>query len=136
MQEYLVEGPYRVRPLHRYLDMSADPIEVLRNRQNDSRLGPIVREALKFLRGAEFVFHQSPRRGQSSLSVARMYSIRMKRIMKPGIVGLEESIRSLEQREITVCLSVVETEKGLISVWLEKDSAKLIAVVVMKFGSE
>jgi len=103
--------------------------------QNDEKLGAIVRETLEFIKGASVKSWQSPGTGQSSFSVARMYKVRMKqKTYRPeAFIGIEESVSSLSIRDITVHLSVIETDQGVVSVWLTDDQGPPIGIVVGKF---
>jgi hypothetical protein len=116
-------------------DMRVDPIDVLRRYENDAELGNVAREALQFVEGSEFKFLQSPGPGQSSRSVVRMYKIRMglPKFKRDAFIGLEESIKSLSEQEVTVHLSVIETEKGVISLWLADTSGVPAGIVIAKF---
>jgi hypothetical protein len=64
-----------------------------------------------------------------------MYEIRrsLKKFQRNAFVGLEESIESLRQRDVNVHLAAIETEKGVISLWLTDESRSPIAVVIAKF---
>jgi hypothetical protein len=116
--------------------MNINPIDVLRKHQGEPALGPVVKQALQFLEGAKFKFLQSSGPGQSSLSVVRMYEVRkgLKRFQRNAFLGLEESIESLRKRDINVHLSAIETEKGVISIWLTDDVSPPVGVVIVKFG--
>ena len=115
--------------------MSIDPIHVLRASQGEPRLGSIATQALRFLEDAQCRFLQSPGPGQSSLSVVRMYEIRksLKGFHQHAFMGLDESIASLSERDVNVHLSVIETEKGLVSLWLTDQSNSPVAIIVAKF---
>jgi len=117
--------------------MSIDPVNVLRKHQHDPELGVVAKQALQFLDGAECKFLQSPGPGQSSLAVVRMYEIRksLKRFQRSAFIGLEESIRSLGERDVNVHLSVIETEKGVVSIWLANESSRPVGIIVAKFES-
>jgi len=118
--------------------VNVDPIDILKKYENESKLGAVAREALQFVERSEFKFRQSRGPGQSSHSVVRMYKVRMglEKFKKDAFTGLEESIQSLSEREVTVHLSVIETEKGLISVWLADSSGPPIGIVIAKFASQ
>jgi hypothetical protein len=115
--------------------MNISPIDVLRNYRDESKLGSVARQALQFLEGTQCKFLQSSGSGQSSLSVVRMYEIRMslKKFQRNAFIGLEESIESLRQRDVNVHLSAIETEKGVISLWLTDKSSPPVGVVIAKF---
>jgi hypothetical protein len=121
----------------RYLEMNADPISLLSKYQDEPDLGPVAKEALRFIEGAQCKFLQSPGPGQSSLSVVRMYEIRkaLKKFQRSAFIGLEESIESLRRRDIRVHLCAIETEKGAISLWLIDESSPPVGIVVAKFDS-
>jgi hypothetical protein len=108
----------------------------LRRYDNDAKLGSVFTEALQFVEGSEFKFLQSSGPGQSSRSVVRMYKIRMglPNFKRYAFVGLEESIKSPSEREITVHLSVIETEKGVISLWLADSLGPPLGIVIAKFA--
>ncbi|MGB9330140.1 MAG: hypothetical protein WCB10_05170 [Steroidobacteraceae bacterium] len=118
--------------------MNVDPIAILRRYENDPKLGAVAREALQFIEGSEFRFQQSPGPGQSSHSIVRMYKIRMHlpKFKRDAFIGLEESIKSLSEHEITVHLSVIETEKGVVSVWLADSSGPPLGIVIAKFVTQ
>jgi hypothetical protein len=67
-----------------------------------------------------------------------MYKIRMslEKFKTDAFIGLEESIKSLSESEVTVHLSVIETEKGVISVWLEDRPGPPVGIVIAKFVSQ
>jgi hypothetical protein len=115
--------------------MSFDLINILKAHQSEKKLGAIAKEALKFIDGAVIKSWQSPGVGQSSLSVANMYKIRMKhKTQKPeAFLGLEESISSLTANDLTVHLSVIETSHGVVSVWLLDGQGPPVGIVVGKF---
>jgi hypothetical protein len=118
--------------------MNVDPIDILRRYENDAKLGNVAREALQFVEGSEFKFLQSLGPGQSSHSVVRMYKIRMglAKFKRDAFFGLEETIKVLNEQEVTVHLSVIETEKGVISLWLVDSSAPPAGIVIAKFVSQ
>jgi len=47
-------------------------------------------------------------------------------------VGLNESIEALSEREVTVHLSVIETKKGPISLWLADNSNTPVGIVIAR----
>jgi hypothetical protein len=80
---------------------------------------------------------QSPGPGQSSLAVVRMYEIRksLRNFRKSAFIGLDESIESLRKRDVNVHLSAIETEKGVVSLWLTDESSPPVAIVIARFES-
>ncbi len=115
--------------------MNINPIEVLRNHKDEPKLGCVIRQALQFIEGAQCKFLQSSELGQSSLSVVRMYEIRksLKKFQRDAFIGLEESIESLRQRDMNVHLCAIETEKGVISLWLTDERSPPAGVIIAKF---
>lgn len=115
--------------------MNGDAIEVLRRHQDDSKLGMIAKEALRFVEGAKCKFLQADGPGQSSFAVVRMYEIRrsLKKFKPDAFIGLMESIESLRECDVNVHLSVVETELGVISLWLTRQPDSLLGIVISKF---
>ncbi len=118
--------------------MNVDPIDILRRYEDDAELGGVARAALQFVEASEVRLLQCPGPGQSSGSVVRMYKIRMglPKFKSDAFIGLEESIKSLGQHEVTVHLSVIETEKGVISLWLGDSSGTPAGIVIAKFVSQ
>lgn len=115
--------------------MSIDPVSILRKHQHEPALGSVAKQAIGFLESAECKFLQSPGPGQSSFDVVRMYEIRMslKKFRRDAFIGLEESIKSLGERDINVHLAVIETEKGLISIWLADETDSPMGIIITKF---
>lgn len=115
--------------------MNIDPTNILRVHQDDPSLGVIAKQALLFVEGASCKFPQAGGPGQSSLAVVRMYEIRkgLKNFKSNAFVGLEESIKCLRECGVGVHLSVIETEKGIISLWLAEESGLLLGIVIAKF---
>ena len=115
--------------------MNIDPLEVLRNYRDEPKLGSVASQALHFLEGTQCKFLHSSGRGQSSLWVARMYEIRksLEKFRRDAFFGLEESIESLRQVDVNVHLWAIETEKGIVSVWLMDESSPPVGVVIAKF---
>jgi hypothetical protein len=115
--------------------MTINPINILRRHQDEPKLGAVAREALAFLEGAQCRFLQSPGPGQSASSVIRMYEIRrsLKKFKESAFLGLQESIDSLREHDVTVHLSAIETEKGIVSLWLQNESSPPVAIVIAKF---
>lgn len=115
--------------------MNINPIEVLRNYQDEPNLGSVAKQALRFLEGAQCKFLQSSGPGQSSISVVRMYEIRksLEKFRRSAFVGLEESIESLRKRDVNVHLSAIETEKGIISLWITDESSSPVGIVIARF---
>jgi hypothetical protein len=115
--------------------MSDHLLNILAANQNDEKLGTVAKEALEFVKGTTVKSWQSPGTGQSSLSVANIYKIRMKHeTYRPeAFLGLEDSISSLAAKDVTVHLSVIETEQGLVSVWLVDDQSPPVGIIVGKF---
>ena len=134
-QNFWCRGRFPVPALREYPEMSLDLISVLKKYQDEPKLGSISRQVLQFVEGTQCKFLQSPGPGQSSRSVVRMYEIRkgLNGFHSNAFVGLQESIESLNQRDVTVHLSVIETEKGVVSVWLVDEASPPLAIVLAKF---
>ncbi len=117
--------------------MDNDLFEILRRSENDAKLGAVAKEALQFVGGAKYKILQTPGPGKTSSSVVRMYKIRMglEKFKRDAFAGLDETIEALRERERTVHLSVIEMEKGVISVWLA-DSGQPVGIVIAKFVSK
>jgi hypothetical protein len=66
-----------------------------------------------------------------------MYKIRrsLPKFNHNAFVGLSEAIESVSERDVNVHLAVIETEKGLISLWLASASGVPIAIVTAKYES-
>ena len=119
------------------LEMNIDPINTLRSYRDEPNLGAIARQALQFIEGAQSRVLQSPGPGQSSLAVVRMYEIRksLRKFQQNAFVGLDESIESLRKRDVNVHLSAIETEKGVVSLWLTDESSPPVGIVIARFES-
>lgn len=115
--------------------MNNDLIDILKTHQSDRALGKVAQKALAFIQGSTAKSWKSPGTGESSLSVANTYKIRIKhKTHQPeAFFGLEESILSLTATEVMVHLSVAETDQGVVSVWLADDRITPVAIVVGKF---
>jgi hypothetical protein len=50
-----------------------------------------------------------------------------------AFVGLSESLRSLSEHDVTVHLSAIETQKGIVSVWLADERGPPVAIVIARF---
>jgi hypothetical protein len=120
-----------------YLEMNVDPINTLRSCQDEPNLGAIAKQALQFIEGAQSRVLQSPGPGESSLAVVRMYEIRksLKKFQQNAFIGLDESIESLRKRDVKVHLSAIETEKGVVSLWLTDESSPPVGIVIARFVS-
>jgi hypothetical protein len=72
--------------------------------------------------------------GQSSFDIAETYRLRMSldKFKKENFSGLEESIECLSRDDVTVHLCVVESENGVIALWLTDHSSVPVSVVVIK----
>lgn len=118
--------------------MDIDLFDLLKRSEYDVKLGPVAEEALRFVGAAEYKILKTPGPGQSSFSVVRMYRVRMglERFDRDAFVGLDESIEVLSEREVTVNLSVIEMEKGIISIWLSNSSGRPVGIVIAKFISK
>jgi hypothetical protein len=114
--------------------MSLDAMEFLRRWQDEPTLGPIARQAVRFLDGLEYNVLQSPGAGQSSFSVAKMYEIRkrLKGFKTDAFSGLQESIASLQRQDVKVHLCLIETGKGLISIWFTDESNPPLGIVLAR----
>lgn len=118
--------------------MDIDLFDILRLSENDAKLGAVTKEALEFFGGAKYKILQTPGPGQTSSSVVRMYKIRMglEKFKRDAFIGLDESIEALSEREVMVHLSVIEMEKGVISVWLADSFSPPVGIVIAKFVSK
>jgi hypothetical protein len=116
--------------------MDTNILDILKRSQNDPKLGAVISKALQFIGDSEYKILQTPGPGQTSSSVVRMYQIRMglPKFKREAFIGLDESILRLGEREVTVHLSVVEMEKGLVSVWLTDGSSPPIGVVISEYA--
>jgi len=116
--------------------MSNDLIKILESHQNDQLLGSLAKEAVEFIRGSTIKYSRSSGSGHSSLSIAKIYKLRLKRKTKrPGaVLGLEESISSLSAQDVTVYLSHIETDRGIVAIWLSEDQSNLAAIVLLNFS--
>jgi hypothetical protein len=116
--------------------MSADPIDALKNCQDDPRLGHVATRALQFLEGTHYKLLQTPGPGQPANSVVRMYEVRktLKNFRPDAFFGLQESIDSLQQCNANVHLAAIETEKGIISLWMTEEPSALYGVVIAEFA--
>jgi hypothetical protein len=115
--------------------MNYDLIKLLEAHRNDEGLGPIINEAIEFARDASVKWWRSPGTGQPSFSVAKTYRTRIgnKKYKKEAFSGMEESILSLAAKDVTVHLSVIETDKGVVSVWLENEHGPPVGIVIGRF---
>jgi hypothetical protein len=107
-------------------------IDFLKAHQADRQLGHVVKQALLLIESAPIKSWDSPGDGQSSHSLAKTYQIRMshKTYSPERFLGLEESISTLKEDDVLVHLSVIETEKNLISIWRTHDSHQLKGLVI------
>jgi hypothetical protein len=112
--------------------MVDNPVELLWRWSDDPKIGPVIKQALKFLEGSKFNQRQSPAKGQSSLGVARMYEVRqgLSNFKAHAFVGLPEAIEILRSQDVLVHLCVLEAEKGLVSIWLDEKQERPLAVVL------
>jgi hypothetical protein len=113
--------------------MTSDLIDVLRKSQDEPGLGSIAKEALHFVEGAQHKFLQAAQKGQPSVSVAQMYELRKRHCKLSAFIGLDESIQSLQQRDVTVRLAIIETDKGFVSIWLADESRPPMGIVIAQF---
>jgi hypothetical protein len=115
--------------------MKVDPINTLRSYQDEPNLGAIAKQALQFIGGAQSRVLQSPGPGQSSLAVVRMYEIRksQRKFQQSAFIGLDESIKSLRKRDVNVHLSAIETERGVVSLWLTDELSPPVSIVIARF---
>jgi len=60
----------------------------------------------------------------------------LKKFRKDAFIGLEESIEVLSEREVIVQLSVIETDEGVILVWLADIVAAPVGIVIARFVSK
>jgi hypothetical protein len=117
--------------------MSIDAIGVLRRHQADARLGAIAAQALQFIDGSPYKVLHTPGSGESSLSIVRMWEIRrsLKGFNHSAFVGLEESLACLRERDVAVHLAVIETERGLVSLWVVDEANPPLAIIIAKFAT-
>jgi hypothetical protein len=115
--------------------MNSDLIDILRTHQDNPKLGSTAKQALRFVEGATCKFLQTASLGQSSLAVVRMYEIRrsLQKFKPEAFIGLDESIEYLREHNVRVHLGVIETEKGVVSLWLAEKSNVPLGIVIAKF---
>jgi hypothetical protein len=118
--------------------MKIEPFDVLKRAVSDRKLGLIAEEAIRFVGDDHYQARRSSGSGQSSVSIVRMYKVRMGLVnfRASAFVGLDETIETLGQQEVTVHLSVIETERGVISLWLADPLGPPLGIVIAKFLAE
>jgi hypothetical protein len=116
--------------------MNPDPIGILKMYQDDPKLGALAKQALRFVEGDSYTVLQSSGQGQLPRWVASMWEIRMSipKFKREAFSGLEEAIASLRATDVNVHLSVIETAKGLISVWLADKTHVPVGIIIAKYG--
>ena len=74
---------------------------------------------------------------QSSKEFAKTYAIRRNAAYfgKKKVYGLNETIELLDSSEREVCLSYVQMEKALISIWSEEPSQSICGLLVIESAS-
>ena len=115
--------------------MSVDLLNILAASRHNKKLGSVAKEALEFVKGTTVKYWRSPGTGHSSLSIANIYRIRMglETYRPEAFLGLEDSISSLTAKDVMVHLSVIETEQGVVSIWLVDDQSPPVGIVIGKF---
>jgi hypothetical protein len=70
------------------------------------------------------------------MSVERLYRIRMglDKFNKDAFIGLDESMDSLGERDVEVHLLAIETERGIVSVWMTDASSPPVGVIIARFA--
>lgn len=118
--------------LLRCIEMIEKPVELLTRWSSDPEIGPVIKQVLKFLEGSKYKQLQSPGKGQSSLGVARMYDVRqgLSNFKAHAFVGLSEAIKRLKSQDVVVHLCVLETDRGLVSIWVDEKQERPLAVVL------
>ena len=117
--------------------MIKNPVKLLARWESEPRIGPVINKVLKFLEGLKYTQLQSPAKGQSSRGVARMYEVRqgLSNFKANAFVGLSEAIEILKSQEVVVHLCVLETQRGLVSIWLDETEERPLAVVLALYQS-
>lgn len=135
--EFLVSRPTSGASVHRHRRMNPDPIGILKMYQDDPKLGALAKQALRFVEGDSYTVLQSPGQGQLPRWVASMWEIRMSfpKFKREAFSGLEEAIALLRATDVNVHLSVIETAKGLISVWLADKTHVPVGIIIAKYGA-
>lgn len=115
--------------------MTNELINILKNCATGHGVDQIAKLALKFIESADDKSFHLSGPGQSSLSIAKIYKIRMKhKTFRPeAFEGLEQSIEALDAKDVIVRLAAVETDKGVVSVWLNGDDEP-VGIVVGKYS--
>ena len=100
----------------------------------DHLLRAIIVEVLEFLKSVTIMEERGPRgSGQPAKQVSELHAFRRRsNYYKAGaIVGLDETIVSLERMEGNVRLGVIETDHGIVALWLNEQGS-ISGVMIMK----
>jgi hypothetical protein len=114
--------------------MNNSPISVLKDHLSDPTWAALAREALHLIDGSTVKSAHTATQGQPSSEVAETHEVRKKigYYNKKYVLGLDETIAALRSRETEVRLSVVETDQGIVALWLDNQDSPC-GITVLKF---
>jgi len=108
-------------------------IQTLRDHADDARFGPVIAVALGLLETAKVDRDPEPTPHlQSSRQISDLHAFRKRSgyYKERFIVGLDETIAALAEKDVPIRAGVVETDQGYIAVWLDERDSPLGVMVI------